>query len=39
MNPSLGYTVIVLSNRGWSEIEPALDDFQRSIGMGYWRES
>jgi CubicO group peptidase (beta-lactamase class C family) len=39
MNPTLGYTVIVLSNRGWSEIEPALDDFQRSIGMGYWRES
>jgi CubicO group peptidase (beta-lactamase class C family) len=39
MNPTLGYTVIVLSNRGWADIEPALDDFQRSIGMGYWRES
>jgi CubicO group peptidase (beta-lactamase class C family) len=37
MNPTLGYTVIVLSDHGFDQIEPALKTFQKAIGMGYWR--
>jgi CubicO group peptidase (beta-lactamase class C family) len=37
MNPTLDYTVIVLSDRGFGLIEPALDALQQEIGMGYWR--
>jgi D-alanyl-D-alanine carboxypeptidase len=37
MNPNLGYTVIVLSEYGFGEIDAALIEFQKAIGMGYWR--
>jgi CubicO group peptidase (beta-lactamase class C family) len=37
MNPSLGYTVIVLSDHGFDQIDDALITFQKAIGMGYWR--
>jgi D-alanyl-D-alanine carboxypeptidase len=37
MNPKLHYTVIVLSEYGFGEIDAALIEFQKAIGMGYWR--
>jgi D-alanyl-D-alanine carboxypeptidase len=37
MNPKLGYTVIVLSEYGFDQIQPALTTFQKAIRMGYWR--
>jgi CubicO group peptidase (beta-lactamase class C family) len=35
MNPTVGYTVIVLCRSGFADIEPALVDFQKAIGMSY----
>jgi CubicO group peptidase (beta-lactamase class C family) len=37
MNATLGYAVIVLSDHGFDQIEPALITFQKAIKMGYWR--
>jgi CubicO group peptidase (beta-lactamase class C family) len=37
MNPKLGYTVIVLSEYGFDQIDDALITFQKAIKMGYWR--
>ena len=37
MNPKLGYTVILLSEYGFDQIDDALITFQKAIGMGYWR--
>ena len=37
INPKLGYTIIILSEHGFGEIEPDLKSFQKAIGMGYWR--
>ncbi|HET9755035.1 MAG TPA: serine hydrolase domain-containing protein [Candidatus Limnocylindrales bacterium] len=37
MSPTLDHTVIVLCDRGFDSIKPALTDFQKAIGMGYWR--
>jgi CubicO group peptidase (beta-lactamase class C family) len=37
INPKLGYTIVILSEDGFDEIEPDLKSFQKAIGMGYWR--
>jgi D-alanyl-D-alanine carboxypeptidase len=37
INPTLGRTIIIVSERGFDDIEPALIAYQVAINMGYFR--